>query len=1023
MNMKRVLISYIALTLLAGAPLAPAATIFFSDNFSNGSTLNDLAPAEPTINSASYQLSSSKSWNPAPTLTSGDLKFGIATTTGGGIEVQALFTTNPVALVLPGDYIRMTVTFTNTAGLLTAAGLWGFGLYNGAQVAPLAGGLNATALNSATDKVAGGVQNWQGYWGQRGYTGENSRIVRRLAQTTGVDNRNQNLTSTGSGSQSYASPAGATVGSQSTAPSGALVVGNTYTVVLRIDLISDGTLAITNTYYDGPDTTGTVVSTFGAEATGANFFTSSFDGLAIGWRARANTTGGTVMDITSITVDGSATVITTPPDIVTQPVPVTVPSGGSCAYSVVAQGFGMTYQWHRYGTNLVNGDNISGATSPDLVISPASAADVAAGADGYYVTVTGTGGYTTNSVKCSLTLGTASSLVWSGAGSTWDLGTSASWLKVGNPATFNYGDAVTFNDTAAFGNLLVTLDGNYLSASSVTVDTSPGVDYVFAGTGSFAGPGTLIYEGAGLLTMNSPNSYTGGTIISNQTAYLVLNNYNALGNGPVTLAKAGGQMEIVPAGNASYGIVGDVIVADDFNIIYDATSAYGAVFLGKLSGTSGKTLTITLNPAATDLSRVRVYGANTVCDANLNLVDSRTVFASYQGTQMYNGVISGAGSFMQKGAIAYLNGASTYSGGTTPATGYIGLGTSTTVDGGGTVLSGPIGTGPLSLFPDSTTSTTGSGGLLAFGGPRTIANPIQYQSGTNNLTLIIGGTNALTFSGPITLNGNDGLGGPVNRIFQVTNTALTTFSGDISDLGSAGFGLTKTGPGTLALDGIATYTGATTVSNGTLQVNGQLAAASAVTVTTNATLGGIGTIGGSVSVNAGGTIAPGTSIGTLNIGGNLSLAGTLNIEVNKSASPTSDKVALSGALNVSATGAITVTNLGPALAKGDTFAIFDKAVANGGSLPITGANMVWVNKLAVNGTIEVLSGVAAPVTIGGITPAGISYNGGAGSEFVLMQSPMVAPASWTPVTTNTATPGVFPIVVGTGQSYFRILSR
>jgi len=275
-------------------------------------------------------------------------------------------------------------------------------------------------------------------------------------------------------------------------------------------------------------------------------------------------------------------------------------------------------------------------------------------------------------------------------------------------------------------------------------------------------------------------------------------------------------------------------------------------------------------------------------------------------------------------------------------------------------------------------------------------------------------------SGAVSLQGNDGGGAGTNRIFQAD--AFTTLSGVISD-GGLGVGLTKTGTNVLVLSNNETYTGPTTVSAGTLRVNGSLAAGSAVTVATNGTLGGTGTIGGSVTVNAGGAIAPGASIGTLSIGGNLGLAGNLKIEVNKSASPPSDKVALSGALNVSATGAIIVTNLGPALAKGDTFAIFDKAVADGGSLPVTGANMVWTNKLAVNGTIEVVSGVAAPVTIGGITPAGLSYSGGSGSEFVLMQSPTVAPTSWTPVLTNTATPGVFPIVVGTGQSYFRILSR
>src|SRR5205085_9609581 len=123
--------------------------------------------------------------------------------------------------------------------------------------------------------------------------------------------------------------------------------------------------------------------------------------------------------------------LTTPPDIITHPVPAPFANGGSCAFSVVAQGFSVTYQWHRYGTNLLNGGNISGATSDMLVISPAGPADVASGANGYYVTVTGTGGYSTNSTTNSLALGTAANLIWSGTGNIWDLAASANWLSNG----------------------------------------------------------------------------------------------------------------------------------------------------------------------------------------------------------------------------------------------------------------------------------------------------------------------------------------------------------------------------------------------------------------------------------------------------------------------------------------------------------------------------------------------------------------------------------------------------------------
>jgi autotransporter-associated beta strand protein len=385
--------------------------------------------------------------------------------------------------------------------------------------------------------------------------------------------------------------------------------------------------------------------------------------------------------------------------------------------------------------------------------------------------------------------------------------------------------------------------------------------------------------------------------------------------------------------------------------------------LGNLSGAAGKTLTIT-QPDLTTTNRYRVYGTSTTLDSDLVLngaptsyaVDG-TLFAPYNptGSQIYNGVISGNGGIIQRAAgITILNGQNTYTGGTIPTTGTIGFGANSTPTVG-TVTSGPIGKGALLIAPELP-GTTGSGTVLAFGGARSIANPLQYPSGTNNQTLIVGGTNAFTFTGPYTLNGNDSLGGPTNRIFQVTNTALTMLSGVVSD-GGAGFGLIKTGNGVLALNNTETYTGPTTVSNGTLQVNGQLAAG-AVTVATNGVLGGTGTIGGPVTVQTGGAIAPGASIGILTINNNLALAGNLAIELNKSGSPASDRIVVGGTLNNTGTGTVTVTNLGLALVQGDTFTLFNKAVSNGGALSVTGANVIWTNKLVIDGTIAVASVVS-----------------------------------------------------------------
>ncbi|MGC3959086.1 MAG: hypothetical protein QM813_14425 [Verrucomicrobiota bacterium] len=252
--------------LLAVTPLAQA-TVFFSDTFGSGSTLNSATPAAPTASSASYQLVSSKSWVPTPTIASGNLKFGIAATSAGHIEAQALFASSPVSLVQVGDYVRLTVVFTNTAGMLTAANTFlGIGLYNSTQVQPVAGGLNGTAVNSQTGNTTGGVQNWQGYWAQISYSGQSSRILTRPAQTSGPDNRNQDLVTTGSGSQSYATPGGANV----SANTNALLVltnGNVYTAVLTINLNDVNSLGITNTLYEGPTTNGTLRVMLGGVAT------------------------------------------------------------------------------------------------------------------------------------------------------------------------------------------------------------------------------------------------------------------------------------------------------------------------------------------------------------------------------------------------------------------------------------------------------------------------------------------------------------------------------------------------------------------------------------------------------------------------------------------------------------------------------------------------------------------------------------------------------------------------------------
>ena len=280
----------------------------FADTFA-GSSLNSVTPSAPTATNTSYEIISSKSWSPAPSLAAGHLDFGIGATSSGSIEVQALFAGSPVTLTTVGDTLSLVVTFTNTSGLLTQSGAMGFGLYRAGTNNPVPGGLNGTATGAYATNATGNAQTWAGYVGQLAFTGGSSQIMTRLPQT-GTTNNNQDVLTSGSGSSSYIHPAGATVGTASAAAAVTLVAGNPYTETLAITLTASNTLAITNTLYSGTNTSGAVLSQFGGVASGATFVTNSFDALAIGWRVTANTTA-TAIDINQIAVNSALTVTVT----------------------------------------------------------------------------------------------------------------------------------------------------------------------------------------------------------------------------------------------------------------------------------------------------------------------------------------------------------------------------------------------------------------------------------------------------------------------------------------------------------------------------------------------------------------------------------------------------------------------------------------------------------------------------------------------------------------------------------------
>jgi polygalacturonase len=364
------------------APVTVTSGSVFTDTFST-STLNSVSPAAPTPTATAYEILSSKSWSPLPSISAGHLQFGIGATSSGLIEAQALFTNTPINLApipalddtnppsIIGNNVSLIVTFTDTAGILTQSSSLGFGLYDsGGGNFPVPGGLNGTL--SGTGNATGNAQNWVGYVGQLSFTGMNSQIITRPAQT-GAGNNNQEAVTTGSGS-SYGNPV--TVGTASSGPSLTLTAGNTYTEVLTITVASPTSLAISNFLYAGTSTNGTPLSQFGGIATNTTLLTTSFDALAIGWRSQ-QATGSTAsaIDINQITIQDSVNLPQSGPFIEPDILGAQV-VGNQLQLSWLGPGWWLQIQTNDLGTGLgTNWVNVPGSTnvtSASFTIDPAN---------------------------------------------------------------------------------------------------------------------------------------------------------------------------------------------------------------------------------------------------------------------------------------------------------------------------------------------------------------------------------------------------------------------------------------------------------------------------------------------------------------------------------------------------------------------------------------------------------------------------------------------------------------------------
>ena len=447
---------------------------------------------------------------------------------------------------------------------------------------------------------------------------------------------------------------------------------------------------------------------------------------------------------------------------------------------------------------------------------------------------------------------------------------------------FQANDQVLFNDTLDLvnnpgGNTVNILEGN-VSPASVTFNNST-VGYTLTSTAvtpfGIAGGTSLVKSGTGLLTINNPNSFTGGVVIN--AGVVKLANASAIGTGNTLTfgasAAAGTKLQlfgnnatvtglstnavpgspVVENGHATTDTVITVNLASGTNTFAGALQNGAAARLGLAKQGAGTLILTGANTAdggnAVSAGRLQIGSGGTagILAGDTSIAGAAVLDFNRSDASAYAGGVTGAGTFsVEGGGTLSITGNVAHSGGTV-----IAAATTLQIGNGGA-------TGDL-----SGAGTIADNGTLAFNrtGSATVQAPII---GSGNLSVGNGVT-----AGTLILTGNNGYLGTTaiaaGATLQVGNGTASGTPGSaagITNNGTFAYGRTDaqtyatlfngTGAlhvlsGTLTLigDNNATYSGGTTVDNGAALIVGNVA-------------GTAGAIPGFNGAGAGSLVADGT---------------------------------------------------------------------------------------------------------------------------------------------------------------------
>src|SRR5260221_2431547 len=545
--------------------------------------------------------------------------------------------------------------------------------------------------------------------------------------------------------------------------------------------------------------------------------------------------------------------------------------------------------------------------------------------------------------------------------------------------------SVSMTGTSITGTGSITLAGNVSSIASATTATigaplalggatrtftvaNGGLNPYLSVTSVISGAFAIIKAGAGILNLSGNSTYTGGTTISAGTLQLGL--AGSASDGPLGTTGVGTSV--------TSGAVLDLNGFTLTNAEPLTLNGTGIASGGALTNSSATNVTysglVTLGSSSSIVANsgtIGITNAGTITGAGFSLT-----LGGSGGGSVSSIIGTGAGTVTKNGSGSWtVYRANTFSGGTT-------------------LNAGTLNINNASALGSAAGTFTINGGTIdnTTGGSITTVNYPQSWDGD------------YAFIGTQTLNLGTGAVTP-NASRQVTVSAGTLTVGGV--IGGGAIALTKSGDGTLAINGNNTFTGGVAINAGILQLGNAGALNSTTPNAVSFGASGTGTLqlnGNSVTISGLNTSAP---VGTPTIEDGV--AGTHTLTVNTTGSNT-----YAGILQNGAAGTLALTKSGAgslALSGNNTYS--GTTALSAGTLGINSATAIGSGTLTIAGgtTLDNTSAGAVTLTNNNLP----SWNGDfsfTGTPSLNLGTGAVTPSASRQVTVNANTLTVGGVIAG-----------